>query len=316
MNKKKNKILSESLQEFKEPMVSLFGNYLGSTAFDKIPIKEFLFTKKYRSQVETYRESKDSTQRDRIKMNLECITPSSTCRYRHEDYFKKHEISEVHTGLICIDIDSKDNRMIDLASSKHIIGKHCSSLYYAGLSLGGEGIFLIFRISNPEHHREHFEALSYYLNEKFGLNVDAAVKSPVSLRVVSYDDSPYYNPNPAPFQHIIRIGDKVDPVVRTVTDKNKIRESVERAVEIIWKKRVDITDGYDKWFKIGCALAHEFGEDGRTWFHMISRMHNDFHETDCDMQYNRCLKYRTESGVKIGTFFYYCKKCGIKYLDK
>ena len=74
----------------------------------------------------------------------------------------------------------KDNLDIDLQRSKHIIGQHCPSLYYAGLSLSGKGIFLIFRISNPKFHKQHFEALALFLKNKFGLQVDNNVKSPVS----------------------------------------------------------------------------------------------------------------------------------------
>ena len=309
INKEKKE---EIFDEFKEPMVSLFENCFSTEPNKKIRITNFLFTHrlpndKIKQLVADYRKTYNDDERKKKKQSLKCATISGTFFQRQESFI------DTHTNLICIDIDSKDNGDIDLANSKHLIGQYCPSLYYAGLSLGGEGIFLIFRISNPEYHKEHFEALSYYLREKFDLSVDTAVKSPASLRAISYDENPYYNPNPVPFQHIIRIGDKVEPVIRTVTEKNTIRKHVEKAIEIIWKNKVDITNGYEKWFKIGCALAHEFGEEGRDWFHMISRMYKDFHETDCDIQYSRCLKYKTESGVKIGTFFYYCKKYGIEY---
>ncbi|MDR3046968.1 MAG: PriCT-2 domain-containing protein, partial [Bacteroidales bacterium] len=72
----------------------------------------------------------------------------------------------------------------------------------------------------------------------------------------------------------------------------------------------------EHWFKIGCAFAHEFGEEGRDWFTKVSRMSDKFGEGDCDIQYSRCLKYKKEAGVTIATFFYYCKKHGIKYRKK
>ena len=80
---------------------------------------------------------------------------------------------------------------------------------------------------------------------------------------------------------------------------------------LIKEKRIDVTKQYTNWFKIGCALAYEFGEDGRYWFHIISRMYEKYNEGDCDMQYNKCLKYKRNDGVKIGTFFYLCRQCGI-----
>lgn len=293
--------------KFGEPIVSLFENCYSVEPTGIIKLTTFLFSPKYKEQVEAYRRSNDEQQRRKIKQSLRCVTPSGTFSQRKEFFLVNH------TKLICIDIDSKDNRGLDLDKAKHIIGQHCPSLYYAGLSLGGEGIFLIFRISNPERHKEHFDALAYCLNKGFGLVVDMAVKNPVSLRVLSYDENPYYNPNPEPFQRITKANDKSAHVVRTVTDKNKIHEDVERAIKFIWDNRIDITNRYADWFKIGCALAYEFGKEGRDWFHMISRMYEKFDECDCDIQYNKCLKYKKETGVKIATFFYYCKKYGVKY---
>ena len=47
-----------------------------------------------------------------------CVTPSGTFKERRESCIIKH------TGLLCIDIDAKDNPIIDLEKSKEIIGKH------------------------------------------------------------------------------------------------------------------------------------------------------------------------------------------------
>jgi hypothetical protein len=258
----------------------------------------------------TYRNSNDEKLKEKIKKSLKCITPSGTFTRKHEVFLK------THTKLICIDVDPKNNRNIDLDKAKHVIGQYCPSLYYAGLSLGGEGIFLIFRISNPRFHRQHFNALASYLNEMFGLVVDMAVKNPVSLRVVSYDENPYYNPNPVPFRNRLEIQDESAHVTRTATQQEEIRGNVERAVKLIWDNRIDITNRYANWFKIGCALAHEFGEKGRYWFHTISRSSEKYYEYDCDIQYNKCLKYNKQAGIKIATFFYYCKEHDIKYWKK
>jgi len=292
--------------KFEEPRVSLFKD-----CFSVEPVKETMITKflfpheKYKKQVEEYRRNNDEKSKKKIKQSLCCITPSGTFSQRQEI------LLITHSKLICIDIDSKDNSNIDLDKAKHIIGQHCPSLYYAGLSLGGEGIFLIFRILNPKYHKYHFEALAYYLNKKFHLTVDRAVKSPASLRVISYDENPYFNPNPIPYEYIMRENDKSGDVGRTVSEKNEIRKHIERAVKIIWEKRIDITNRYGDWYKIGRALAYEFGEDGRDWFHMISRMYEKYDECDCDIQYNKCMKNRKLSEVKIATFFYHCKQNGI-----
>ncbi len=269
---------------FEEPLVSLFESIFSTEPIKTIRLSKFLLSDKFRKQVEQYRANTDKKTRERIKGNLMCITPSGTFSQRRESNIIKH------TELLCIDIDSKDNPNIDLADCKNVIGLHCPYLYYAGLSLSGEGIFLIFRIQNPEYHKQHFEALAMYLNRKFKLQVDKSVKSPVSLRVASYDENPYFNENPIPFQYTIDTNNKSGQIIRTITQREEIR-----------------------WFKIGCTLAYEFGEEGRYWFHLISRIYPKYNEGDCDMQYNRCLKYKKEDGVKIATFFYICKRFNIKY---
>lgn len=39
-------------------------------------------------------------------------------------------------------------------------------------------------------------------------------------------------------------------------------------------------------------------------------MYEEYNEGSCDMQYDRCLKYKRNDGVKIGTFFFICKQFG------
>ncbi|MCL2313433.1 MAG: VirE protein, partial [Firmicutes bacterium] len=262
---------SDIIIKFEEPIVSLFENIYSKEAYKRIKLKVFLFTEKFKEEVEAYRKSDDEKERKKIKESLPCITPSGTFTQRRETPIS------THTNLICIDIDAKHNPKIDLKESKHIIGQHCPSLYYAGLSIGGEGIFLIFRILKPELHSQHFDALASYLNKTFDLNVDKAVRSLNSLRVVSYDENPYYNPDPIPYEHISGKENRARDVLRTVAKKNEISNYVERAIKIISEKKIDITVGYVNWFKIGSALAHEFGEEGRARFQVVSYFHKDYY---------------------------------------
>lgn len=88
-----------------------------------------------------------------------------------------------------------------------------------------------------------------------------------------------------------------------------------KAVRFVQAKRIDITNQYKDWFRIGCALAHEFGEEGRHWFHLISRVYEDYNEGDCDIQYSKCLKYRKDNGITIGTFFSFASLLRLKYKD-
>jgi hypothetical protein len=71
----------------------------------------------------------------------------------------------------------------------------------------------------------------------------------------------------------------------------------------------DITAGYQNWLHLGFALESEFGENGRKYFHAISRFHSDYSPRECDWQYTECLEHNG-SGISIGTFFYWCKLHG------
>ena len=309
--KKKNKNVNKKgsgiiFPSFDIPMVSVFENYFSKEPIKKVRLDTFLHTRIFREQVERYRATTDEKLRKKIKGSLICITPSGIFSERRETSMIKHN------GLLCVDIDAKDNPEIDWQQAKHIIGKHCPSLYYAGLSLSGKGLFLIFRISNPELHKQHFEALAEFISKKFELQVDRNVKSPVSLRVVSYDDKPYYNPEPIPFTYVMNTEKLSGNVINTVSQRTRILQRVINAVHFIQAKRIDITNQYKDWFRIGCALAHEFGEEGRHWFHLISRVYEEYNEGDCDIQYSKCLKYRKDNGITIGTFFFICKSFKIE----
>lgn len=73
----------------------------------------------------------------------------------------------------------------------------------------------------------------------------------------------------------------------------------------------DITQGYDNWRNIGFALADEFGEMGRYYFHRISKFNSAYDYKECDVQYNNCLKAKG-TGVTMATIYYLAQQNNIK----
>lgn len=73
----------------------------------------------------------------------------------------------------------------------------------------------------------------------------------------------------------------------------------------------DITSGYNDWLKVGFALAAEFGESGRGYFHEISALYSGYERQECDKKYDQCLKSDTGK-TNIGTIFYLAEQQGIK----
>lgn len=89
------------------------------------------------------------------------------------------------------------------------------------------------------------------------------------------------------------------------------REKVETLIASLEKNRIDITQGVENWFRIGCALVSEFGEEARPMFHRVSQFHQAYRPEDCDREFNRCLQKQPKGGIKIATFYEACKGSGV-----
>lgn len=57
-------------------------------------------------------------------------------------------------------------------------------------------------------------------------------------------------------------------------------DDIEVITQRIESGHVDITAGYDNWRDLGFALADGLGENGRDYFHRISRFNPDYNEQD------------------------------------
>lgn len=86
---------------------------------------------------------------------------------------------------------------------------------------------------------------------------------------------------------------------------------VESLIAQLKASNTDITSGYTEWLKVGFAIASEFGETGRRYFHDISSLYSGYDATECDKKYDECLK--SDSGrTNIATLFYLAELQGIK----
>ena len=74
--------------------------------------------------------------------------------------------------------------------------------------------------------------------------------------------------------------------------------------------QTDITANYSDWRDIGFAFADEFGEAGRKYYHRISHFYSGYSPTDCNKQYDNCIKAKGH-GITLKTFFHLAKQAGI-----
>ena len=282
------------------PKVSLFSGFNDPIPSDKISLDAFITTSTYKPQVEEIRNCKNKEQRRKLKSQLPAITPSGLFLKRCNDGLLKH------SGFICIDIDGKDNPDIsDWDALKKSIADF-EGLYYAGLSAGGNGLFLLFKLEYPEKHLEHFYALAQDLQDR-GLVVDAACKDVSRLRCASYDPNPVYFPKAKHYTGLLSPG--LPQPIATPEYSDKTASRVQQLVTLIESKGKNIADDYRDWYAIGRSLASEFGEGGRQWFHIISAQSKKYDGVECDKQYDNCLC--TCKSTTIKTFFWYCRGYGL-----
>jgi hypothetical protein len=89
-----------------------------------------------------------------------------------------------------------------------------------------------------------------------------------------------------------------------------VRPDLETIISRLEFSQTDITANYSDWRDIGFAFADELGESGRDYYHRISRFYSSYSPTDCNKQYDNCLKSKGH-GVTLKTFFHLAKQAGI-----
>lgn len=100
------------------------------------------------------------------------------------------------------------------------------------------------------------------------------------------------------------------PVYAHNTSDTDTASRVEALIAELRASGRDITADYGDWLKVGFALASEFGESGRRYFHDISSIYSGYNREESDTKYSECLK--SDNGrTDISTLFYLAKNQGI-----
>ena len=276
--------------------VSCFQSYLGKEP-RPVNLLKWLKSNKYADSINELRQCENKKRRDELKSKLPAITPSGLfCSSRNQENLARH------SGLICIDIDPKGNEGIH--NYVHLKEEffNLKNVAYAGLSASGKGFFLLIPITDPMKHKEHFTAL-FNDFEKLGVIIDKAPKNVASLRGYSYDPNGLFRHDALPYHKTIdpeHLKKKKVPYCLP-HPPSTLEESVRSAIENITLNRIDITQNESDWFELACALANEFGESGRFYFHQLSQFHPDYNPKQTDKKFSYALK--KPYSYRIGTFF-------------
>lgn len=280
--------------------VSCFISYEGRHP-KSVNLLTWLTSDKYAGKIRELRAIQDKVARDRIKATLPAITVSGVF-----DPVRKAENLARHSGLICIDIDPKGNEHIanfDVLKAQLF---NIENVAYAGLSASGKGFFLVIPIAFPKRHKEHFKAIERDLSG-FSLTIDPEPQNVASLRGYSWDPDALFRHDAKPYRKWLSENPAEKKNVKTLRfTRNPLAEGtqakVERLVQKIVERRVDITQNEPDWFRLACAFANEFGEGGRDYFHTISQFYPGYERREADRKFDHALKggYRR---IGIGTFF-------------
>ena len=79
---------------------------------------------------------------------------------------------------------------------------------------------------------------------------------------------------------------------------NKVEDDVESVVREIEQCAIDIAPHYKDWVELGFALVNGLGENGREYYHRISRFYPTYQREETDQQYTHCLHSKGQ-GITI-----------------
>ncbi len=243
---------------------------------------------RFNALVDAIRAEPDKDRRRELKKGLPAITPSGRFSARRADGLIEH------SGFIALDFDDTDPEQ-----AKRTL-RGISNVFYAGLSASGGGLWALIPISDPEHHRRHFEALQADFRG-LGMEIDAACSDVARLRFYSYDRDPVFNMEATPYH-------KLAPQKRFKAPRTTKRagDALEQLISKIEAQGRDITTDYHDWIKIAGALATVYGESGRELFHRISQFYPKYKPQQTDWQYNAVL--RNPPGFTESMIFHIAKQ--------
>ena len=237
----------------------------------------------------------DKILRNEKKKLAPTVTIAGTFSERKDDKLEKH------SGFISIDVDNIEN----INDVKALL-RTDKYVYASFVSISGRGLCLLFKIKGIKH-REAFAGISEYLYNKYNIIVDPTSVNVSRPRFVSYDPDLYINQFAELFE---KYPEKKAP--RKIDNVVFLDEDFKNILNQITANRINLCENYHEWLRIGFAISHQFNENGREYFHLVSQYSTKYDPDKCDKQYDSMLKASGSNQVRINTFYYYAKQAGIE----
>lgn len=238
----------------------------------------------------------EENERNEFKRTMPTTCLSGEFSTRRDDGLLKHN------GFIAIDLDHVEH--INIVKAKLKEDKHVYSVF---LSTSGLGLRVLFLVEEKKH-REAFLGISQYLWEVYGVTADPNGISISKPFVVSFDPDLYICFTDVPiFKKYVK-----ETVIKPIANFVFVATDFDIVFKQVIGRNINLCEEYQDWLKIGFALAEQFGEDGRSYFHELSKMSAKYNQKTTDIQYKACLRAKGQSKANISTFYYLAKLNGIK----
>ena len=257
--------------------------------------------KQHKDTIDHIRTIEDKSERNRLKTTLLPSGSISVCLTTRESSKPLDQRITQYNPLIVLDFDN----LPDIEAAKQTLAS-LPYIYYAGLSVSGRGLFAIIPIAAADHtqHKTYFHALEKEM-QTLGLTIDKARKDITRLRVISYDENPYINPDCTTYTLYETATPEQDPEETTTEDLEALK--LEEHISL-WEEQEIPLDDYDQWITVGMALSR-LGEPGRQAFHRVSRYSDKYTTEATDKAFDNFLHNTKE--ITLGSFYYICHINGI-----
>lgn len=237
-----------------------------------------------------------------------------------------------HTGWLAIDIDFDDNQQLSNFDNIRMVCQFRPEIALLMRSCSGTGYFGLVRLAYPEKHKEQFKAL---LKEyaAIGITLDKQCGNIGRVRFASWDNAEHiyinkmaiaykgieqeevqlipqynsnggydcYNSNGIQYDHFGMLSSSTHRSYVFWQDKRVQDRLIEVVVKAMVSRRVNLTENYNDWCKVGWALkGHPYGE---RLFHELSACSKKYNET------NTAHKWQQLGPSKIITGNYLLHAC-------
>lgn len=287
--------------------ISLFRDCTQTKKLGDIPLRMFLtvdFKSKQDSIIQSIlklRSTVDTMSKKNLKSKLPCATISCITNTNGRS---KQDILRTNP-LVTIDIDFKDNPLIDMNELKHNLFKE-PYIYSVYRSCSGNGLCAIAVLSSVDNIENRAKHLFQHIDSKFNINTDKSCSNITRLRYISYDRDILIkssNEEIIPYEGIFSQSTEIISKGLYSSQSNmNLNDKMLAYVTVtyLFLNKIISLDDYNSWFNIGWRLAYldfsiqvnnkTFDHAGQYLWGKMSQCSDNFDPRQCIRKWDECLK--------------------------